>query len=161
MATSALVIFEKTPGLYVGTRINREGFDVPEILAERFGDDVEALKSFIDAGSVGGGYASARDTETLCEPNEASPTLILGAGTDVTYMIAEDGGLFPVELEPAISVRPVSRELAELPYGRYFDGTYEWDYDEDGWEPLRAPYGMPPAPSREGLKRGVTSYEDI
>ena len=37
-------------------------------------------------------------------------------------------------------------ELAALPDGRYFDGTYEWDKEGDDWTPLRAPSGMPTQP---------------
>ena len=38
-------------------------------------------------------------------------------------------------------------ELAALPDGRYFDGTYEWDKEGDDWTPLRAPSGMPTQPT--------------
>lgn len=51
--------------------------------------------------------------------------------------------------------------LANLPEGRYFDGTYEWDFDGGEWFPLQAPQGMPTKPNREGLRKVVTSYIPI
>ncbi len=48
-----------------------------------------------------------------------------------------------------------------LPFGRYFDGTYEWDYDELGWTPLRAPSGMPSEPRFEQLQKVERSYRPL
>lgn len=39
----------------------------------------------------------------------------------------------------------------DLPDGRYWDGTYDWDKDGDDWSALRAPSGMPSRPDLEGL----------
>lgn len=51
--------------------------------------------------------------------------------------------------------------LGDLPFGTYFDGTYQWEKDEEGWVPIHAPQGMPPAPERAKLKRVVTTYVDL
>lgn len=53
--------------------------------------------------------------------------------------------------------------VPQLSEGRYFDGTYEWDYDptDDRWDPIRAPEGMPSRPKLENLSRVVTKYEPL
>lgn len=60
---------------------------------------------------------------------------------------------------------PVSPEpdlLNSLPEGRYFDGTYEWEFDGDrDWTPIMAPSGMPSRPKLENLRKAVTHYEPL
>lgn len=51
--------------------------------------------------------------------------------------------------------------INNLPDGRYFDGTYEWDKEGDGWTPLRAPGGMPTHPTLHNLKRVLTIHVNV
>jgi len=55
----------------------------------------------------------------------------------------------------------VVETVEDLPEGRYFDGTYEWDWDGEDWAPLRAPQGMPPRPDLVGLQRVVSHREPL
>lgn len=51
--------------------------------------------------------------------------------------------------------------LDDLPDGRYFDGTYEWDKDGNDWTPLLAPYGMASHPSLGALKHVTVTYTPV
>lgn len=62
-----------------------------------------------------------------------------------------------------VIVEPVPL-VKSLEPGTYFDGTYDWEFDEDGdWIPLNAPSGMPSSPELTGLKKVtiVRTYTDI
>lgn len=51
--------------------------------------------------------------------------------------------------------------LKGLSSGTYYDGTYEWEKDEDGWTPIQAPSGMPSLPEFSQLRRVVKHYEPL
>lgn len=49
-------------------------------------------------------------------------------------------------------------KLSDLPMGRYFDGTYEWDFDGADWYPISAPGGMPSEPDIKDLQKVIVLY---
>lgn len=82
--------------------------------------------------------------------------------TNCTWSHSDDAILledvFPIfEAHLALVIDP----LGDLPDGTYWDGTYEWVKDEEGWVALQAPQGMPSQPSREGLRRVQKSYVPV
>lgn len=52
-----------TPYNYQGTYVHHDGNNVGAFLRERFGENSEALRAWVDAGISGGGYSSAQEGE--------------------------------------------------------------------------------------------------
>lgn len=106
MATSAFIIYTDVHGEIHGTIIHRMGGQAPEQLKERFAGDFDALKEFIDVGSVRGGYRLATDVTPYWDEDEDEQPVDLGYGnsSDYVFHVLPNFSFHPVRLKPTYRI---------------------------------------------------------